>query len=29
MREAFLDVPLHKLLGLEVVEVGEPAPLDV
>ena len=24
MREAFLDVPLHKLVGLEVVEVGEP-----
>ena len=24
MREAFLDVPLHKLLGLDVVEVGEP-----
>jgi uncharacterized protein (TIGR00369 family) len=23
MREAFLDVPLHKLLGLEVVSVGE------
>src|SRR5688572_33426989 len=24
MRAAFLDVPLHKLLGLDVVEVGEP-----
>lgn len=24
MREAFLDVPLHRLLGLEVIEVGQP-----
>jgi uncharacterized protein (TIGR00369 family) len=24
MKEAFLDVPLHRHLGLEVVEVGEP-----
>jgi uncharacterized protein (TIGR00369 family) len=24
MREAFLDVPLHQLLGLEVVDVGRP-----
>lgn len=24
MRQAFLDVPLHGLLGLEVIEVGEP-----